>query len=247
MWKDLASWLPLNGCYLMKWQWPLTSHQPIRCVLYSTLGSSIRQHTSCVVLTRCVLGIHRNGSLWVSEYLVTAFNGVNWTHTRPLALLGLHATTGEKSLIRTHTKASQLLLIEFTFCHSVLKVNVFTAAPVCAASDGFVKSPFMTANYQRVGCSLENECNSGINLHLNIWCPDNKIFHQRNAIYSCSTQIVIRLTIKQARQRNLTKPETISCCYEMYDRAFKMSLQSLRGECRSRRIGGDLERVFGII
>lgn len=80
-------------------------------------------------------------------------------------------------------KDTLLVLIEFKFCNCILQLssfkNVFLLPMFCffLQSDvhGFVKASFMATNYQPACCSLENECDSGIHLHLNIWCPDNKI------------------------------------------------------------------------
>lgn len=94
-------------------------------------------------------------------------------------------------------KKTQLILIEFTllpqgFVSKCIQSNFsfLSVLPVFQSDvHGFLKASFLTANYQPACCGLENECDSGINLHLNIWCPDNKISqHQaHNAINSYST------------------------------------------------------------
>ena len=134
----------------------------------------------------------------------STINGGNWTNPWPLTALFIpHGLRIQYELEKTR-KETQLILIELTFlplcfvskciqnCHS-LSVLVVLQSDVC----GFLKASFLTTNYQPACSGLENECDSGINLHLNIWCPDNKIsqHHVRNAINSCSAQIVIRLVI----------------------------------------------------
>lgn len=69
----------------------------------------------------------------------------------------------------------------------------------------YVKASFMTANYQPACSGLENECGLGVNLHLNIWCPDNKISHHH--AHNAIKKIIILFNINSDKTINLSGEE----------------------------------------